>query len=142
MQKKTSLKSNIWCAAVVLYSSLQTQYYFLFVMLKHALRCFPRRFAHKNRRHFVAKPPVFWWKWKELATFEGLMVDSSCLTVRVCVDGVDKLSVRGVQPVKGVSSFKHGPGRVQAWMTRTRMEISGRSFSRIIFLQCSVYCGL
>lgn len=42
------------------------------------------------------------------------LVSSSDLTVRVRVDGVDKLSVRGVQPVRGVSSFKHGPSRVQA----------------------------
>lgn len=44
----------------------------------------------------------------------GLVVNSSGLTVRVRVDGVDKLGVRGVQPVRGVSSFKHGPSRVQA----------------------------
>ncbi len=48
------------------------------------------------------------------------MVNESCLTVGVCVDGVNKLSVRGVQTVEGVSSFKHGSCRVKAWTTRAR----------------------
>lgn len=37
------------------------------------------------------------------------------LTVRVSVDNVDKLGVRGVQPVENVSSFKHGSSWIQSW---------------------------
>lgn len=47
------------------------------------------------------------------------------------MDGVNKLSVRGVQPVVGVGSFKHGPGRVQAWVTRMEIILK-ESFRRII----------
>lgn len=46
------------------------------------------------------------------------------LTVRVCVDGFHELSIRRVQSVEGVSSFKHGSSWVQACVRGTKTKKS------------------
>lgn len=44
-----------------------------------------------------------------------MVINTNRLTVRVSVNGIHKLSVRRVQSIRGISSFKHGPSRIKGY---------------------------